>query len=89
MDPKSARVTRADLRKLASLLPAIFAVFADEGFTSKEVREHPSLRGFVGELSVRSLGCLFRRAEHRTIDGFRLERLGTEANTVLWRVVKV
>jgi hypothetical protein len=77
-------ITREDLQRLASLLPAIETAFTDHPFTAKEV--HEALQGLTRTLSVKSLGRLLLRGEGLAIDGYVIERLGTECNRTLWRL---
>jgi hypothetical protein len=84
---QASSISRTDLHRLATLLPAIYTVKGDEPFTAHELREIGALRGLTKTLSAKSIGRLLRRAEQRTIEDLAVERLGMECNAILWRLV--
>jgi hypothetical protein len=94
-DMRAGRVgpslSRADRLLLAKMLPAIGGVFGSELFNSAEVCEHDAaaLRLVCRGLTVKQFGRLLRRGAGTPINGYAIEREGTEAGAVLWRVVKV
>jgi hypothetical protein len=82
--------SKADRVKLERLLPAIADVFSDgEFFTSRELIDHPApgLRMLLSGLSTKQVGRLFTRADGTAIGGFKVQRVGSELNRTLWRVV--
>ena len=80
-------LSRDDRAVLDQLLPVIGATFGSELFNSAEVceREATGLRLVLGGLNVRQLGRLLRRAAGTPLDGYLVERQGTEAGATLWR----
>lgn len=86
---RPSRLTREDRARLTTLLPALGGVFGSELFVAREVLEHPApaLRLVRGELSARSIGRLLQRAEGEAVQGYTVERAGTEVGSTLWRVL--
>ena len=83
----TVQISRRDLDRLGTVLPALENVFLDRAFTSNEVLEHATLAPLVG-LSVKALGKLLLRGTKTRIDGYSVERLGLERNCALWRIVR-
>jgi len=75
---------KRDRERLAVLLPAIGAVL--EEFQTKDLREYPTIAVVRGSLNDRQLGKLLGRAVGHVCDGWLVERLGRQGNTVIWRV---
>ena len=84
-------VSRADRMVLDRLLPAIGGSIGSELFSSAEIIEHDAvaLRLVCAGLPVKQLGRLLRRAADVPVSGYMVQRQGTEAGAVLWRVVQV
>ena len=86
-----ARLSRVDRELLRRLLPAIVGVFGSDPFTSAEVVHHhaPGLRLLFEGWSAGRLGKLLKRGAGVVIDGLIVDRIGTEANAIVWHVVGV
>jgi hypothetical protein len=81
-------LTRADRDVLTRLLPAIAGAIGSEPFTSRDLPGAASgLRVVLRGLSVKKIGRLLSRAEGTPIEGWLVERCGTEINVTLWRVL--
>lgn len=86
---RPSRLTRCDREQLARVLPVIVAAFGSELFTVREVYEHDSagLRLVLAGVSRKQLGRLLQRAEGAIVDGFAVQRDGSEVGAVLWRIL--
>jgi hypothetical protein len=84
-------LNRADRALLARLLPAVGGVFGSELFLTRELFESDAaaLKLVTRGLNALKVGRALRRGEGQAIDGYSVQREGTELNTVLWRVVQV
>ena len=84
-------LSRADRATLARLLPAIGGAVGSELFSSAEICAHTAaaVRLVCAGLTVKQLGKLLARATDKPIDGYLVQREGTEAGAVLWRIVQV
>ena len=67
------------------------ATFGPELVSSSEICEHESagLRLVCAGLNVKQMGRLLARAADIAASGYMVQRVGTEAGAVLWRVVEV
>jgi len=84
-------LNRTDRARLAALFPAIAGVYGSEPFTCRDLVDDeagPALRLVVAGLDARQLGSLFARAVGVVVDGYVLERAGSELHTRLWRVFR-
>jgi hypothetical protein len=87
-DRPVSTLSRDDRALLARVLPAIAGARGSEPFASRDLAEDvPALRVVLRGLSVKSIGRLLSRAKGIPIDGWIVERYGTEINVVLWRVL--
>ncbi len=89
---RAARLSRANRTALGAILPAVAGVFGSREILTAEIltSESPGLRFVLaGWESAARLGILFRKASGTPIAGFMVERMGSEANAALWRVVAV
>ena len=86
--PRS-RLSRADRELLRRILPAIEGVKGSDDFTSAEIVHHddPRLGVVFDGWSAGRLGKLLKRAAGVVIDGRMVERIGTEANAIIWHLV--
>ena len=82
-------LSRHDRAVLARVLPAIAGARGSEpfAFTSRDLRAAPALHVALRGFSVKQIGRLLARAENIPIDGWIVQRCGTEINVTLWRVV--
>ena len=81
-------LTRADRDVLTRLLPAIAGALGSEPFASRDLRgAAPGLRVVLRGMSPKQIGRLLSRAEGTPIEGWLVERCGTEINVTLWRVL--
>lgn len=86
--PTTSTLSRGDRERLARLLPAIAGALGSTEFASRDLRaDVPALRVALRGVSVKSIGRLLSRAEGIPIDGWVVERYGTEINVTLWRVL--
>jgi hypothetical protein len=78
----------------ARLVAAIAATVGDAAFTSRELVRHAdaglgsALEG-ADLVSPREVGWCLRRLRGIVVDGFRLERVGTDRDGIVWRVLRV
>jgi hypothetical protein len=88
---EASHLSRPDVDRLATVLPVIAAEVGSEAFLVREViaADSAGLRLVLTGCSSRSLGRLLRRAEGHPVGGLVVERVGTENNAALWRLVKV
>lgn len=82
-------LTRADQARLETLLPAIAGAMGSAWWTVHEVTALAVVQLVLDGLNVHQLGRLLRRAEasEQPIAGLVVERGGTEARRVQWRIV--
>lgn len=81
-------LSRADLKRLEQLLPAIVAAKGSDFFAASELLEDgtaPLTRACEG-LSAKQLGRLLCRAEGRRVGAYLLTYESSEAGINLWRV---
>jgi hypothetical protein len=83
-----ATLSRDDRAVLSRLVPAIAGALGSEPFTSRDLPDaSPGLRLVLRGLSPKQIGRLLSRAAGVPIDGWLVERCGTEINVTLWRVL--
>ena len=89
--PRASTLTREDRARLAAILPAAGGVFGPELFLTRDLfaSESAALQLVLDGLTAKQLGRLFRRADGQAIDGYLIQRDGSELNTALWRIVAV
>ena len=82
-------LTRADQARLEVLLPAIGGAQGSAWWTVHEVTALAVVQLVLDGLNVHQLGRLLRRAEAngQPLAGLLVERGGTEARRVQWRIV--
>jgi hypothetical protein len=80
-------LSRDDRKLLMRLLPAIGGALGSEVFTSRDLACHAAPRLVLRGRSAKSIGKLLARADGRPIEGWIVERVGSEINVALWRVV--
>ena len=80
-----SRVSRTDLAVLRVLLPGLAQEFQGTAFTSREALQVPRVRALYAG-SVKSLGRLLSRADGVEVNGFGIDRIGTDAHVSLWTV---
>jgi len=87
----ASRLSRADRDRLDAILPVIAAVVGSEAFLIRELLQADAsgLALVLAGCSPKSLGRVLRRAEGVPVNGLLVERVGTEDNAAIWRVVKV
>lgn len=87
----SSRLARGDVDRLARLLPVVAAVFGPNNFLVRELlrADAPGLRLVLGSCSAKSVGRLLRRAEGVPVNGLVVGRVGSDAGSVLWQILKV
>jgi hypothetical protein len=83
-------LSRSDRTVLARLLPAIGGVVGSELFVTRDLFESDAaaLQLVLRGLNAKQVGRLLRRGEGQAIDGYVIQRDGTELHAVLWRVVR-
>jgi hypothetical protein len=88
---QSSTLSRSDRAILARLLPPIGGVFGSELFAVREIfeSESPALTVALRGLNLKPVGRLLRRAIDQPVDGYVVQREGTELHAALWRVVKI
>lgn len=84
---------------VGALLRAIFERVGDRVFVAPELVEfalvadaeelRDAIVRVVGALNARRLGRRFAEAEGETHGGFRIRRVGTDRDGILWRVERV
>jgi hypothetical protein len=87
----SSALNRSDRAQLARLLPAIAGVYGSESFACRDLvgdDAPPALQLVTGGLEAQQLGSLFARAAGAVIDGFVIDRAGSELHARLWRVLR-
>jgi hypothetical protein len=72
---------------IARLLLAIAGALGSEPFTSRDLRECAGAAIVLAGLSVKQIGRLLARAEGHPVEGYLVERVGSEINVTLWRVL--
>ena len=84
-------LSRADRDALTVILPAIVGHLGSDVFLASELihAEAAGVRLVLRTWTARRLGRLLKRATGIVVDGFIVERRGTEAGAVLWAVVGV
>jgi hypothetical protein len=90
-DRRPRRVlSRTDCAYLSKLLPVIAGAI-NEPFLTRDlfVSDSAALQFVLQGWTAIRIGRLFQRAEGHTIDGYVVERDGTELHATLWRVLQV
>ena len=78
-----------DRRILNKLLSMIHGHWGSNEFTTAELLEYPIARALLGELNSKKVGRILLRASKQPhIGKYRLERIGDDHNSALWKLVR-
>jgi hypothetical protein len=84
-------LSRPDRARLAAILPAIGGALGSELFTVRDLFESDAaaIRLVLDGATRIQIGRLLARGEGHPIDGYLVQRDGSELNVILWRIVQI
>lgn len=84
-------LTRSDRARLAAILPAVGGVLGSELFTVRDLFESAAaaIRLVLHGMNRKQIGRLLARGEGQAVDGYLVQRDGSELGVILWRIVQV